>query len=60
MSEEDLEQLGLMVDRMDNLAHAAVIPMPNELRIMALDEAIRDMRDELRAFLIGKGFNPWD
>ena len=51
--------LGQMVDRMDNLSAASVIPMPNEMRIVALNEAIRSMRDELRDFLISKGFNPW-
>jgi hypothetical protein len=59
MSDEDFELLGQMVDRMDNLSAASVIPMPNELRITALNEAIRSMRDELRAMLVAKGFNPW-
>jgi hypothetical protein len=60
MSEEDFETLGRMVDRMDNLSAASVIPLPNELRITALNEAIRSMRDELHAFLIEHGFDPWD
>jgi hypothetical protein len=60
MSEEDFETLGRMVDRMDNLSAASVIPLPNELRITALNEAIRSMRDELHAFLIERGFDPWD
>lgn len=59
MDDEDFETLGQMVDRMDNLSAASVIPLPNEIRITALNEAIRSMRDELQAFLVGKGFNPW-
>jgi hypothetical protein len=59
VSDEEFEILGQMVDRMDNLSAASVIPMPNELRITALNEAIRSMRDELRGMLVAKGFNPW-
>lgn len=60
MNEEDFESLGELVDRLDNAAHAAVLPIPAELHSKALTGIVTDVRDELQAFLKGKGFDPWD
>lgn len=59
MPEEDFERLGDMVDRLDNAAHAAVLPIPDRIHKKALAGIVSSVRDELKAFLIDRGFNPW-
>lgn len=59
MSDEDLETLGLMADRLDNAAHAAVMPLPPHIHVQALTGIVGDVRDELKTFLKSKGFDPW-
>jgi hypothetical protein len=59
ISDGDFEQLGLLVDKLDNFAAGAVLPLPAHIHKEALTGCVQDARDELRAWLIGKGFNPW-
>jgi hypothetical protein len=59
MSEDDLELLGQMVDRLDNLTYAAALPVPVEIHMKGMVGSIEGIRNELKAFLVGKGFNPW-
>lgn len=59
LSNDDLESLGLLVDRMDNFAAASVLPLPAQMHADALSAGMAELRDELRDFLISKGFNPW-
>ena len=59
MSEDDFETLGLMVDRLDNGVAASVLPIPPSLHVEGMKGIMEDVRDELRAFLVQRGFNPW-
>ncbi len=59
LSDDDFEALGQMVGKLANFACGAIIPMPLEIHRDALKGCIEDVRDEMRAWLIGKGFNPW-
>lgn len=59
MTADDLETLGLLVDKLDNGVAATVLPLPPHIHVTGMKGIMEDARDELRAFLIGKGFNPW-
>lgn len=59
LSPEDLETLGLLVDRMSNFAAVSVLPIPPAIHAEALSSGMQDLHDELKGFLVGKGFNPW-
>lgn len=59
MTDDDFETLGLLADRLDNVAHAAVLPIPSHIHVKALTDIVGEVRDELKAFLKSKGFNPW-
>lgn len=58
-TEDDAETLGLLVDRLDNFAAGAVLPIPDSVHKEALSEAVAEARDELRGWLVARGFNPW-
>jgi hypothetical protein len=60
VTEEQLEKLGKLVDRIDNLVHAGAIPMPDKLRVTALTEALPDLHSELKALYVEiAGEDPW-
>lgn len=59
MDDEDLETLGQMVDRLDSAARGALLPVAPDIHVQGMRGVIKDARDQLRAFLVGKGFNPW-
>jgi hypothetical protein len=59
LTDDDCETLGLLVDKLDNAAHAAVLPIPDKLHKEALTGIVGDARDQLKAFLVERGFNPW-
>lgn len=50
------EALDKAHERLENLAAASAIPMPNAVRLLALDESIRSLRDELRPLI---SYEPW-
>jgi hypothetical protein len=59
-TEEQLEKLGRLVDRIDNLVHAGAIPMRDELRVKALTASLPDLHSELKALYIEiAGDDPW-
>lgn len=59
LSDDDLETLGLMVDRLDNFAAGAALPVSDSIHKGALLSVVRDTAEMLRTFLLSKGFNPW-
>lgn len=59
LTDDDCETLGLLADKMDNFAHGALLPLPAHIHVAALTGAVEDARDELKAFLRSKGFDPW-
>jgi hypothetical protein len=60
VSDDDFETLGLLVDRLDNAAAATVLPVPTSILLEGMTGIVNDVRDELRSFLIERGFNPWE
>lgn len=58
--ETDFEPLGLLVDKLDNAAHALLLQNPARIHKEALGAIVKDVRDELKAYLVKRGFNPWD
>ena len=61
MTQEQLDQIGEIADRCDNLAHAARLPMPPEFHVTQLTRALANVRDQLRALYVeASGDNPWE
>lgn len=58
--EAQLERLGQLVERVDNLVHAGKIPMPDKLRVTALTEALPGLHSDLKALYVEiAGEDPW-
>jgi hypothetical protein len=60
MSEADLERLGLLADRLDNAAAATFLPISPILAVDCMKGVIEVVSAEIKAFLIERGFNPWE
>lgn len=59
-TEEHGETVGLLADRIDNLIHASVLPLPPEFHLAQIVPALEEIRDELRAAVVDMtGENPW-
>jgi hypothetical protein len=61
MSKNKVEaELGEIAETLDNLHHALMLPMPADLHLKALKEALPDLRDKARrAYEELTGDNPW-
>ena len=62
MKNSDLyvEMIGEYADRVDNLLSAGAIPLPEPMRSELRTEALRTLRDDLRAaYIKASGNNPW-
>ncbi len=61
MSNESLDQIGALVDKADNFAAAAILPLPAKMHAEQLVRGMEDIRDQLRAIYIKEtGKNPWE
>lgn len=60
MDEDDFEELGLLVDRLDNAAAATKLPIAADLHLAGMKPIVEEVRDSLKAFLVAKGYNPWE
>lgn len=59
-TDDQLEKLGALVGRVDNVIHAGVIPIPDRLRLRALSEFLPDLHAELKALYVEiAGDDPW-
>lgn len=38
-------------EKLDNIVHAGVIPMPDSIRLKALSQFVESLRDELRSYI---------
>ena len=58
--EEAKEKLGQAIDRVDNLAHALLLPMPANMHVESLKAVLPDVVEELKeAYTELTGENPW-
>jgi len=61
LSDDDLELLGLMADRLDNAVSATSLPLPPAMHVEGMKGILTDVRDELRAFVVARlGHDPWE
>jgi hypothetical protein len=61
MNPEQLEEIGQHIDRLDNLCGAMKLPLPAELHLKALKEALPSVMDGLKAIYINAGGeNHWE
>lgn len=58
-SDEDLEELGRLVDTLDNNAYSAKLPLPDKMHKEALLLCVASARDVLKGVLVRNGYNPW-
>jgi hypothetical protein len=57
----DNEKLGLAIDRLDNFAHALLLPLKAEMHVAQLKQSLPEIVKELKAgFVEATGENPWE
>lgn len=57
---EKYEKLGLLIDKIDNLAHAVQIDVPAHLHVDSLKTILPEVTEELKQEFINiTGENPW-
>lgn len=58
--EDNAEELGQLIDSLDNLSHALLIPMPDKLHVESLRSSLPEKVKELKDVFV-KIFNenPW-
>ena len=55
-----LEELGQLIDGLDNLAHALTIPLPDKMHVDCIRDLLPDKVLELKNIFIEiTGENPW-
>jgi len=61
MSTAEIEDLGTLIDRLDNLAHALKMALPASMHVeqmrLALPNLVKDFK---AAYVHEMGENPWD
>lgn len=61
ISEEQLEQIGLLADKADNLLGAVKLPLPPHVHIQGMTGGLKDIRSELREiYKAVSGSDPWE
>lgn len=61
MTPEQLDTIGALADRADNLAHGAKLPLPPLMHVEMLSLAMEEIRDALRQlYKTASGTNPWE
>jgi len=59
--QNNYEDLGELIDSLDNIAHATILPIPPELHLEALRQALPEKVIALKKVYIAiTGENPWD
>ena len=60
MTEESKEELGQAIDRVDNLAHALLLPLPAQMHVDSIKSILPEVVEELKAaYIKATGENPW-
>jgi hypothetical protein len=58
---ENMERLGMLADRIDNLIGALQLAMPPQFHVEQLRSALPEIRDGLRnVYCVETGDNPWE
>lgn len=58
---DKFENFGLLIDELDNLAHALQIPLPPQMHVEQLKELLPEKVAKLKALYIEiTGQNPWE
>lgn len=61
MSEDDLDTLGRLVDKLENALASLEMPLPPALHIEGMKGIVTDVRDSLKLFVVDRlGHNPWE
>lgn len=59
--EEKQEQLGLLIDRLDNFSHALQLQIPPHIHVETLRGSLPELVAEMKtAFIELTGENPWE
>lgn len=60
MTDESKDTIGELSDTLDNLLHAAKLPLPPQMHLTQLTAHIEQARDILRrVYYVETGENPW-
>lgn len=61
ITDEQLEQIGLLADKANNFTGAAQLPLPPHIHVEQLSSGMASLRDELRAvYRAVSGDDPWE
>lgn len=52
------EEVYVLSDRLDNIVHAMILPMPSNIHLDILKTSLPELRDELRLVLAKYGYEP--
>lgn len=60
MTDDSKEKIGALSDTLDNILHAAKLPLPPKMHLEQLTAHIEQARDILRrVYYVETGENPW-
>lgn len=61
VTEQQEDALGQDIERLDNLAHALLLPMPPDFHVRQLKEALPKVVAEFKKhYAAAFGWNPWE
>lgn len=61
IAHDDIEQIGILSDKADNLIGASNLPVSDRIHIEGMRGGLEDLRDDLRKiYLQVTGENPWE
>ncbi len=61
MSLAEIENLGILIDRLDNLAHALKLPVADKMHVQQLRLALPILVKDFKAAYVKElGENPWE
>jgi len=57
---DNLNKIGMLTDRLDNLIKALELPIPAKMHVEIIERILPDIRDDIRKAIIAEsGENPW-
>ena len=59
MKEEDIEKLGLLIDKLENLIQAMTMPLPDSIHIQGIKPALPEILNEVKAVYLDEGGENW-
>ena len=59
MKEENIEKLGLLIDKLENLIQAMTMPLPGSIHRHGIKPALPEILNEVKAVYLDEGGENW-